>query len=190
MQWSLEIASSSTPPERVADIINNEQVDNIIVRIGTAQGSEGFDNPSDYGNFLRAIAGLTNKPFYAIAGPNEPDEHWAAASCGGVNGSDPDATRATFYDCVGPALAIHERHNLRSSEQRSLALTAFNLTGFYFFDDDTGRQMVSPGHASGWCEFWGTVMASQATFTPTAILYAKYLDWTCCDSDRRTADRW
>ncbi|MCA9372591.1 hypothetical protein KC921_00665 [Candidatus Woesebacteria bacterium] len=141
MQWSLEIASSSTPPERVADIINNEQVDNIIVRIGTAQGSEGFDNPSDYGNFLRAIAGLTNKPFYAIAGPNEPDiEHWAAASCGGVNGSDPDATRATFYDCVGPALATYMNAIISQGLPSNVRLLspAFNLTSFTF-DDDTGR---------------------------------------------------
>lgn len=141
MQWSLEIARASTPPQTIADIINNEQVDNVIVRIGTTQGSEGFDNPVDYANFLRAVAGLANKPFYAIAGPNEPDiEHWAAASCGGVNGSDPDATRAAFYDCVGPALASYMNSMISQGLPSNVRLLspAFNLTSFTF-DDHTGR---------------------------------------------------
>lgn len=141
MKWSLEIARASTSPQTIADIINNEQVDNVIIRIGTTQGSEGFDNPSDYANFLRAVAGLTSRPFYAIAGPNEPDiEHWAAPTCNAPNGSSPPAEKAAFYDCVGPKLATYMNTLVGAGLPSNVRLLspAFNLTSF-MFNDDTGR---------------------------------------------------
>ncbi|HNQ16644.1 MAG TPA: hypothetical protein PKH60_00915, partial [Candidatus Woesebacteria bacterium] len=141
MKWTLEIARASTSPQTVADVINNEQVDNVIIRIGTTQGSEGFDNPADYANFLRAVAGLTSRPFYAIAGPNEPDiEHWAAPTCNAPNGSSPPAEKAAFYDCVGPKLATYMNTLVGAGLPSNVRLLspAFNLTSF-MFNDDTGR---------------------------------------------------
>jgi hypothetical protein len=141
MKWTLEIARASTSPQTIADIINNEQVDNVIIRIGTTQGSEGFDNPSDYANFLRAVAGLTSRPFYAIAGPNEPDiEHWAAPTCNAPNGTSPAVEKAAFYDCVGPKLATYMNSLISAGLPSNVRLLspAFNLTSF-MFNDDTGR---------------------------------------------------
>ena len=141
MKWSLEIAKASTSPQSIADVINNEQVENVIVRIGTTQGSEGFDDPNQYANFLRAIAGLSNKPFYAIAGPNEPDiEHWAAPTCTAPNQSGSNAERAAFYDCVGPKLAAYMNAIIGAGLPSNVKLLspAFNLTSF-MFNDDTGR---------------------------------------------------
>lgn len=140
MQWTLEIARASTSPQTIADIINNEQVDGVIVRIGTGQGSEGFDDPAAYANFLRAIAGLANKPFYAIAGPNEPDiEHWAAPACGAPNQSSSNSERAQFYDCVGPKLAAYMNSLIGAGLPSNVRLLspAFNFTSFTFNDTTT-----------------------------------------------------
>ncbi len=141
MKWTLEIARASTSPQTIADVINNEQVDSVIVRIGTGQGSEGFDDPNQYVGFLRSVAGLTNKPFFAIAGPNEPDiEHWAAPTCNAPDGSSSPVAKAAFYDCVGPKLAAYMNTIVGAGLPSNVKLLspAFNLTSF-MFNDDTGQ---------------------------------------------------
>lgn len=138
MQWTLEIARSSTNPQTIADIINNEQIDNVIIRIGTVSGSEGFDNPNQYASFLRSVADLANRPFYAIAGPNEPDiEHWAAPDCTAPNQSSPPSDKRSFYNCVGPKLAAYMNAVVDAGLPTHVKLLspAFNFTSFTFNDN-------------------------------------------------------
>ena len=140
MNWSLEIAQTNSA-QAIADIINFEGVENVIVRIGVGGDSLGFDDPSTYVSFLSDIAGrVSGRTFYAIAGPNEPDiERWAAPSCSPPNQSDPPATRSQFYDCVGPKLATYMNYIIAHKPSNVRLLSpAFNLTSFMFYDN-TGR---------------------------------------------------
>ncbi len=138
MNWTLEIAQASIPPERIADVINNEGVAHVIIRIGVGNGSGGFDKPQDYANYLKAIASqVGGKEFYAIAGPNEPDlEKWFAPSC---NAPDPNAAttvREAYYTCVGKPLADYMNAVTGAGIPSNVKLLspAFNLTSFTFAD--------------------------------------------------------
>ena len=140
MNWSLEIARAGSA-QSVADVINDEGVANVIIRIGVGGDSLGFNNPSDYVAFLNDVAGrVGGKPFYAIAGPNEPDiEKWAAPNCSPPDQGAAPAVRALFYNCVGPILADYMNKVIAGAPSNVRLLSpAFNMTSF-MFNDDTGR---------------------------------------------------
>ncbi len=140
MNWSLEIARTDSA-QAVADVINNEGIEKVIIRIGVGGDSLGFNDPGAYVAFLNDVARkVGNKPFYAIAGPNEPDiEKWAAPSCTPPNQGDPPEVRIKFYDCVGPLLANYMNSVIAGAPSNALLLSpAFNMTSF-MFNDDTGR---------------------------------------------------
>jgi hypothetical protein len=89
MDWALELGNPSTPGA-AAKAINEGGVNNVIIRIGTASGSDGFYNVNTYINYLKEVASQVNgKVFYAIAGPNEPgDEMWIAPGCTSLGFAD------------------------------------------------------------------------------------------------------
>lgn len=79
MGWTLEIARADNPGATVQGI-NSALARGLkpIVRIGVGTGDDsGFFDPQTYIGFLNSIATQANGPFYAVAGPNEPDsERW------------------------------------------------------------------------------------------------------------------
>ncbi len=78
MGWTLAIANKSDPGSTIAGL--NSAISRgltPIVRIGVGSDSGGFFNPADYVAFLNQVASQVSGPFYAVAGPNEPDsERW------------------------------------------------------------------------------------------------------------------
>ncbi len=145
MNWSLEIIRANTSPQTVADIINKEGVGNVIIRIGVSGSAEGFESPATYANFLRAVASqVGGKPFYAIAGPNEPDlEKWLAQGCSAPEPSAAEAVRRAYYSCIGKPLADYMNAMISAGLPTNVRLLspAFNLTSFTFADN--------PGQPSG-----------------------------------------
>lgn len=143
MKWALEIASASDPTS-VANAINGEGIENVIVRIGIAGDGIGFQNwtsnGADYVNFIKQVNGqVGGKQYYIIAGPNEPDleSDWFAPECGnapGTAGPEADA----WYPCVGPKLAQY-MNAVCSAVKSDPSLSnvkvlspAFNMTSYSF----------------------------------------------------------
>lgn len=140
MNWTLEIAQAGSA-QAIADVINSEGINNVVIRIGVSGSSFGFDDPNTYAAFLADIASkVGGKTFYAIAGPNEPDiETWATPGCSPANGSDSPNARAAFYECAGPQLADYMNAVIAYKPNGVKLLSpAFNLTSF-MFNDDTGQ---------------------------------------------------
>lgn len=89
MGWTIEIARADAEGVTV-DGINRALANGLtpIIRIGVGSTSYGFINPANYVSFLNSVAARANGPFYAVAGPNEPEyEHWLAQE----NANDPSA---------------------------------------------------------------------------------------------------
>lgn len=76
--WNLEIAYSPGDVDNVANSINTALGHNMttVVRICSGNSCD-FAQSSVYIKFLKDISSKVNGPFYAIAGPNEPEtEQW------------------------------------------------------------------------------------------------------------------
>ena len=81
MLYDLEIANAGNT-DAVLRAVNALPGGNVIVRIGVGDDSGGFADPQKYVEFIKQIAGQTDKTVYFIAGPNEPDsEYWATPAC-------------------------------------------------------------------------------------------------------------
>ncbi|MBI3443295.1 hypothetical protein HY008_01360, partial [Candidatus Woesebacteria bacterium] len=81
MTYTLEIAQNN--PQSIIQIINSLPSGIIpVIRIGVGTDSGGFTDPNVYVQFLQTVNAGVSRPFYAIAGPNEPEsEPWASQNC-------------------------------------------------------------------------------------------------------------
>lgn len=139
MKWTLEIAAAANP-QNVADAINEPTKPTVIVRIGVAGDSIGFKpyaegQAGDYIAFLKDVSARAGgKPFYAIAGPNEPDiEKWIKPECGSAPGT-PGADSEKFYTCIGEPLAKYMNAVCAGGLPSNIKLLspAFNMTSYTF----------------------------------------------------------
>jgi len=157
MGWGLEIGEASNQAAIRAGINRGVQTNqNIIVRFGTAGSTkEGYDDSSGLGaknpqaliNLLSSIGnadpGIT---FYAILGPNEPDEEtWAvdgpdeSGNCGKwVEAQKANRTIDEWTSCVAPKLADYMKTVCAAKNANQippnvrLLSPAFNMTSATF----------------------------------------------------------
>jgi hypothetical protein len=151
MNWALEIANlESNNLGSIAGVINDEGIENVIVRIGVGNKSFGFNSAHDYVTFLQQLSGAVHgAPFYAIAGPNEPDiETWSIPGCQPPNQADPAPVRHAFYECAAPQLKEYMDIVIAGAPSNVKLLSpAFNMTSFMFHDDtglkdDDGNKLI------------------------------------------------
>ena len=144
MNWSLEIARAGSE-QAIIDVINNEGINNVIIRVGVGGSALGLEDPQVYATFLKRISdGIGGKTFYAIVGPNEPDiENWAH-HCG-----SPSPGKEEWYDCVGSKLAKYMNTVLNSGlpDNVKLLSPAFNFTSYTF--NDQGESIALAMKESG-----------------------------------------
>lgn len=152
MDYTLQIAERTYASSAVSDINNSDST--TIVRIGIVGSGLGFGKwnadpnaiAGDYIQFLKTVAGQTNKDFYAIAGPNEPDleANWFAPECKNFPNGD-ETENQEFYDCIGPKLAAYMNAVCVADLPDNIKLLspAFNLTSPSF--DGIFSSMVASG---------------------------------------------